>query len=218
MGNQTQDAVPPYTDLVNALISVDQPRAKELLTTPQPGTNPYHLIEERVVPALEAIGIGWENGTYSLSQVYMSGRICEEILTSYILPSLDKIHPNQPHMAIAVLEDYHLLGKRIVYSILRSSGFELANYGRMEVDALVKKVMDDQIEILLISVLMLPSALRVEKLKTELLKARSHVKIVVGGAPFRFDKNLWQTVGADASGSTAFDAVNIVRRLIGEKQ
>jgi len=218
MGNQNQDNAVLQADLVYALISIDQPRVKQLLTTLQPNTNPYQLIEDMLVPALETIGKGWENGTYSLSQVYMSGRICEDLLVSSILPSLDNIHPQQPKMAIAVLEDYHLLGKRIVYSILRSSGYQLANFGRMEIAPLVQRVLDDQIEILLISVLMLPSALRVEQLKNQLLQAGSRVKLVVGGAPFRFDKTLWQSVGADAFGTTAFDAVDIIKRLTGKNQ
>ena len=149
----------------------------------------------------------------------MSGRICEEILaTGFHPPNEKKIHPDQPKMAITVLEDYHLLGKRIVYSILRSSGYELVNYGRMDVDSLVQQVIGDEIEILLISVLMLPSALRVEKVKKKLIQTNARVKIVVGGAPFRLDKTLWQSVGADAFGSSAIDAVGIVERLTGAKK
>ena len=41
-------------------------------------------------------------------------------------------------------------------------------------------------------------------------------KVVVGGAPFLFDDQLWQEVGADAMGKSAADAVAIVTRLMGE--
>ena len=34
--------------------------------------------------ALERIGDGWEEGQLSLSQVYMSGVICEEMIEKYI--------------------------------------------------------------------------------------------------------------------------------------
>jgi methanogenic corrinoid protein MtbC1 len=40
----------------------------------------------------------------------------------------------------------------------------------------------------------------------------------VGGAPFLFDDQLWQEVGADAMGSSAVEAVAIVERLMGEMQ
>ncbi len=202
-------------DLTEALLSIDRLAAREILTQPYLNLSPYQVIEEMVVPALESIGIGWEAGTYSLSQVYMSGRICED-LVDLILPPGDPARRNQPKMAIAVLEDYHLLGKRIVYSMLRASGFELLNYGHLNVDTLLKRAVEDDVKILLISVLMLPSALRVKEIRKGLDKQGSKMKIVVGGAPFRFDHQLWREVGADAFGSTAIEAVDIVHRMIEE--
>jgi methanogenic corrinoid protein MtbC1 len=91
----------------------------------------------------------------------------------------------QARLGIAVLEDYHLLGKRIVYSILRASGFAVRDYGRRTVEELVRLVQADEIEIPLISTLMLPSALRVKELRKQLSAADLPFKIVVGGAPFR---------------------------------
>jgi methanogenic corrinoid protein MtbC1 len=201
--------------LAEALLALDRLTAKEILTRPYPNITSYQIVEDLVVPALEAIGAGWETGDYSLSQVYMSGRICEEIV-DLILPSNDPARLSQPKMAIAVLEDYHLLGKRIVYSVMRASGFELLNYGRMDVAALIKRTLQDDIKILLVSTLMLPSALRIHDLRIGLDEMGSKVKIIVGGAPFRLDKQLWREVGADAVGSTAVEAVDIVRRMIEE--
>ena len=87
-------------------------------------------------------------------------------------------------MAICTLSDHHKLGKIIVYSLLRASGFDLSDYGRLEVDDLVNRIDKEKIEILLISVLMLPSALQVKKLKEKLTDMGLDVKIIVGGAPF----------------------------------
>jgi methanogenic corrinoid protein MtbC1 len=118
-------------------------------------------------------------------------------------------------MAIAVLDDYHLLGKRIVHAVLRAGGFELKDYGRVTVDELVNKAKNDRISVLLISTLMLHSALHVrdvvEKIKIEGFGAR----VVVGGAPFRFDDHLWRDVGADAMGLSASDVPDIVQSMMG---
>jgi methanogenic corrinoid protein MtbC1 len=199
-------------ELVGALLTVDRLEVKRILTAPPQGYSPYQLVEKLVVPALEEIGSGWESGRYSLSQVYMSGRICEEVVDQ-ILPPMHETRHYQPKMGIVVLEDYHLLGKRIVYSILRASGYELINYGRMNVEEVASRINQDQIEVLLISVLMLPSALRIKNLRERLIQQGSRVKIVVGGAPFRFDADLWREVGADAVGSTASEAVDIIDRI-----
>jgi trimethylamine corrinoid protein len=45
----------------------------------------------------------------------------------------------------------------------------------------------------------------------------AQVRIVVGGAPFRFDAELWRQVGADAMGRTAADALDIVATLSAEE-
>ena len=96
------------------------------------------MVDQVVVPALEQIGLAWEKGDVALSQVYMSGRICEE-LVEQVLPPSDPDRKHQPRSAIVVLCDYHMLGKRIVYSQMRASGFELFDYGRMDVDELVER-------------------------------------------------------------------------------
>ena len=44
------------------------------------------VVDKVVVPALENIGQGWEEGRVSLSQVYMAGRICEGAMGE-ILPA-----------------------------------------------------------------------------------------------------------------------------------
>lgn len=201
-------------DFEHSLLILDRVTVREMLTQPENYISAYQRVEQLVIPAMENIGQKWTNGQASLSQVYMSGRICEEMVDQ-ILPPADPARRDYPPTAIAVLEDYHLLGKRIVYSYLRASGFELFNYPRVDVESLVKRVKQDKIEILLISVLMLPSALRIKELRTRLDQVGLEVKIGVGGAPFRFDQDLWHEVGADAVGLNMADAVSMVNRFAG---
>ncbi len=116
-------------DLKLALLAADKFPARSILEQSSHKYSSVQVIEKLVVPVLESIGEGWIKGEYALSQVYMSGKIIEE-LTDSILPKSDFKRENQPRMAITVLEDYHMLGKRVVYSVLRSSGFELLDTGR----------------------------------------------------------------------------------------
>jgi methanogenic corrinoid protein MtbC1 len=196
-----------------ALLSTDRVNASRILSGAME-TGPNDLaIETLVVPALENIGAGWESGNYSLSQVYMSGRICEELVET-LLPSGNVSGKGSSRMAIALLSDHHALGKRIVYANLRAAGVDLADYGRMGPEALVERIMNDDLQIVLLSVLMLPSAWQVKDVKEKLDASGSTVKIVVGGAPFRLDQQLWKRVGADAVGYTASDAIGIVRSIV----
>jgi methanogenic corrinoid protein MtbC1 len=197
-----------------ALQALDKVKADSLFNAALGTMAPIEVVERMVVPALEGIGQAWQEGTVALSQVYMSGRFCEELIER-VLPPSDPDRKHQPRSAVVVLCDYHMLGKRIVYSLMRASGFELFDYGRMDVAELVQRTQADGIKVLLISVLMLPSALKVREVRAALDPG---IKIAVGGAPFLFDSQLWQEVGADAMGRSAADAMRIVERWMGELQ
>ena len=197
-----------------ALLAFDRLEAKDILLAAGDTWPPAQLVEAIVVPALEHIGAGWERGAVALSQVYMSGRICEELVEE-VLPEDAPGRKHQPNMAIAVLQDYHMLGRRIVHSALRASGYALKDYGRFEPESLVEKTIEDGIEVLFLSTLMLPAALLVREVRDRLQKQRKKMRIVVGGAPFRMDGQLWKEVGADAMGKTAGDAVNFINTMMG---
>lgn len=200
-----------------ALETLDRIGAESVAKEAQSELTPLQVVDQVVVPALEQIGLAWEKGDVALSQVYMSGRICEE-LVEQVLPPSDPDRKHQPRSAIVVLCDYHMLGKRIVYSQMRASGFELFDYGRMDVDELVERALADGIRVLLISVLMLPSALKVKQVCARLRAADVPIRIAVGGAPFLFDDKLWQEVGADAMGRNAAEAVSLVEGWMREME
>ena len=208
------ELVTPFRE---ALENLDRVSAEAYFSQALKTLTPIHAIEQVVVPALEQIGAAWQEGSVALSQVYMSGRVCEELVEK-VLPPSDPDRKHQPRSAIVVLNDYHMLGKRIVYSLMRASGFELFDYGRMDIDELVERAIADKIRVLLISVLILPSALKVKEVCAKLKAAGSSIKVVVGGAPFLFDDQLWQEVGADAVGHNASDAITIVETWMGEMQ
>ncbi|MBF0499293.1 MAG: cobalamin B12-binding domain-containing protein [Candidatus Riflebacteria bacterium] len=195
-----------------SLLSLDRVGIERLLQEGTLNTDPSRFIETIVVPALERIGSDWENGIVSLAEVYMSSRLCEELLEEF-LSAHHIARKAQPRIAIAVLQDYHMLGKRMVLSVMQSAGFAVLDYGHVDVDGLVVLMLKDRIDIILISVLMLASALKVKELRKKLTLSGSKAKIVVGGAPFRFDQRLGLHVEADAVGTFASDAPGIVEKL-----
>lgn len=194
-----------------ALESLDRVRAEAIFARALERHTPIDAVESLVVPALMRIGEAWEAGSIALSQVYLSGRV-SEALVERVLPPSDPDRKHQPRSAVVVLRDYHMLGKRIVHSVMRASGFEVFDYGRMDVDELVARAIADDLRVLMISTLMLPAALRVREVTERLRDSGRPVRVAVGGAPYRFDERLWSEVGADAMGASAGDAVAIARR------
>lgn len=198
----------------DALLDVNRIRAEAVLMQCLDHDDSFEQMESIVIGALERIGEGWEKGTASLSQVYMSGVICEELVDTY-LPRYDVRRKDIPRMAIGVLLDHHSLGKRIVYSVLRAAGFEIIDLGQgLDADAMAEAAQEHGVEILLISTLMLPSALKVAQVRDALWKRGCRARIVVGGAPFRLDPTLWQRVGADADGQSATRVAVTIEQLV----
>lgn len=210
---------------VQALLAIDRV-ALERIIGDTGATDPFGPIDNLIVPALERIGEQWERGEVSLSQVYMSGRLCEELIAEVSPWTLDGNLPDgfdaradrapadrgeALNIGISTLDDYHLLGKRMVCAVLRASGYRVRDYGTTDAASLAKCVVRDGVRVLLLSVLMLPSALRVKDVRAALDQAGHHARILVGGAPFRFDPNLYLEVGADAAGASAADALALVR-------
>jgi trimethylamine corrinoid protein len=103
-----------------ALLDADRAGAAALLEAArvQEGTG---AVDRVLVPALERIGADWESGQLALSQVYIAGRICEE-LSETILPGAVASRAAPGVIGIAVLEDHHLLGQRIVSATARAAG------------------------------------------------------------------------------------------------
>lgn len=199
----------------HSVLTLDRLRAQGVLASIPGLTSPFDLADKIIGPALERIGFGWQEGRVSLSQLYMSGRICEELIEE-ILPAENPAATNQPKMAIASLQDHHSLGKRVVYTALRAARYNVLDYERADVYELVDRVLAEKIQVLLISATVQTSTQRVKEVRKRLDFARAKVKIIVGGAPFRFDTYLWQDVGADAMGYDAADALKVVARILAE--
>jgi methanogenic corrinoid protein MtbC1 len=202
------------SDFTNALLQFDKAEADALVEGLKEADDQQYFLDYTLVQALQLIGQGWESGQYALSQVYLSGRICEGILDR-ILP--EKINTKTPvPIAIATLADHHLLGKRIVRSFFKAAGIDILDLGHgMDAPALFKMVQEADIKILLISVLMYNSALHIKELRLLLDAERPGTKLLVGGAPFYFDTALATNVGADAMAYHPAQGIEIVRAWIG---
>jgi methanogenic corrinoid protein MtbC1 len=115
-------------DFYNSLVFIDKLKAKEILSGFAADDRLMPFIEKVAAATLVRIGEEWEERLISLSQVYIAGKICEEIVDE-VLPHASPKRKRQPKAAIVMPEDYLVLGKRIAYTVLRSSGFELKDWG-----------------------------------------------------------------------------------------
>ncbi|MFA5312152.1 MAG: B12-binding domain-containing protein [Methanomassiliicoccales archaeon] len=204
--------VAKYKDeLKKALMQIDANAAKDIVYNRMADLPPYERVQKVISPVLEEIGTSWENGDAALANLYFSSKICEEIVLNLFNGNMNGPE-GPPKVAIATLEDYHLLGSKVVRMSIQSTGQKIIEYGRMDVPGLADRVCDDRIDYLLISTLMLRSALKVKDLRESLDSRGCKVKIIVGGAPFRFDWGLWRRVNADFTASLPLMALEYIKR------
>lgn len=198
--------------LFSKLVSIDRTGVYDILrhTAADSGIDG---MSEILTNALELIGEGWEAGELSLAQVYMSGVICEELLNS-ILPESDRSDNTLPVLGAAVFLDHHSLGMKIVSSLVKSRRYPLFNLGiGVDVDEIITGIHKYKVDILMISVLMYPSALEIKKLSERMILECPKVPIVVGGAPFRLDRDLYKKVGAHRSAGNAGEMFGILEDI-----
>lgn len=197
-----------------ALLSMDRLLCRALLQEALAAEGGLAGAEKLIGPALARIGNNWEAGDLALTQVYMSGRICEDLLAE-ACPAAGRSSPDGPLIGVAVLKDHHQLGKRIVSASLLSCGYRVVDYGQgLEAAEIARRALEDRVAILMVSVLMFSSALHIRDLREALGEGPDRPYLVVGGAPFRFDRNLWKEVRADAVGQSGLDAVSIAQRIL----
>lgn len=191
------------------LLDYDKDSAKELLIDLKEVSG-ISIINNVFYEALKDIGEEWDKGNLSLSQVYMSGVLCEEIINE-IFRTANDINQEQSNVAIVTFSDFHTLGKKILLSYFSISGYAIKDFGNTgDIPKLVEKCISEDIRILIISVLMLPSALKIKALRSAFNDRNYEIVLLAGGAPFIFNKQLYKEVGADDTGTTPTDAINLV--------
>lgn len=208
------------TDTINilefedALLSLNSVAAQNMIFRAFTEDNAFEIVNDIIAPVLEKIGDMWVCGDIALSQEYMAGKICEEIVEK-LLPSESPSRMSTPVIGITTLGDEHMLGKRIVTSFIRASGFNIHDYGDMGPENVAMKVKEEGVEVLMVSTLMLNLAYEVKKLREIFDRENISARIIVGGAPFLFDRDLWKEVGADAMAVDAMESIGKIQDVLG---
>lgn len=174
---------------------------------------PLEVAEELISPALSKIGVMWEEGEANLAQIFLASKMCDELL-SQILPKEAHWRKDSPVIGITNFDDHHSLGKKIVYMVLRADGFDAIDLGWTNSSSIGEAVIENRVDVLLVSTLMLRSALKAKEIPNIIRTNGNKVVMIVGGAPFLFDRELGKEVGAEAIGGSGADASRLINALM----
>jgi methylmalonyl-CoA mutase cobalamin-binding domain/chain len=187
------------------------------------GISPEEVVFEVVVPAIELMmqAIS-ENQGVSLAQHFMAAQIASEVVDEMV-PQFKQAPDIIGRVVIGTAQgDFHGLGKRIVSGCLKAMMIEVIDLGlNVAPERFVDEAVARDAQVIAISSMMVHTAKgdngcrRVRRILQEQgLEAR--IRIAVGGAPYRFDPELYRTVGADAWAGNGITASRMITDLIRE--
>jgi methylmalonyl-CoA mutase cobalamin-binding domain/chain len=187
------------------------------------GVTPEDIVFKVVFPAIEAmIKSISENFDANLAQHFMTSQIGADVVEKMI-PLFNKSPEATGSVVIGTsLGDFHGLGKRIVIGCLSALMIDVTDLGLNVVpERFVDEAVAHSAHVIGISSMMVHTA-RGENgcLKVrQILKERGledRIKIAVGGAPYRYDKNLYRVVKADGWAENGISAGKVILDLIKE--
>jgi len=207
-----------------AILETSRERALSLVEDAwRAGTAPEELVFEVVVPTVDGLlSDDCTPGSLSLAQHFMTAQITGDVLDR-LLPRFGRQPRQSGRVVIGTASgDFHGLGKMIVAGCLRARMIEVIDLGlNVGAERFVNEAEAQGCEVIAISSMMLHTARSEEAALgvRRLLRQRGlegRMRLLVGGAPYRFDERLYLSVGADAWASSALQAGPLVSRLIGE--
>lgn len=157
--------------------------AKELLAQ---GAEPLSVINEHIVPALNAIGKAFEEKKAFLPQLLMSAEAAtaafEQVKAAIPAGDADA-SASRPFIIATVQGDIHDIGKNIVRVLLESFGFLVYDLGRdVPPEVVVEKAKETGCRLVGLSALMTTTVPAMEETIRQLHEQLPEVRIVVGGA------------------------------------
>ncbi len=187
------------------------------------GLTPESVIFDVVVPGMEQmIGGMISDNLVTLSQHFLASQIAEEV-TDRLIPLFSSAPAIQGTVVIGTsFGDFHGLGKKIVTGCLRARMFRITDLGiNVAPERFVEAALETGAEVIGVSSMMVHTATsdRGPKKVRQLLRDQGleqKIRLIVGGAPYRFHENLYREVGADAWADTAANAPAAIAALVKE--
>ncbi|UQD56712.1 B12-binding domain-containing protein [Flavobacterium sp. K5-23] len=162
------------------------------------------------------IGRLWEKNEISVAQEHYCTATTQMIM-SQLYPKIFKENSlNKNIVATCVGDELHEIGVRIVADFLEMEGWNTYYLGaNTPIIAIIEAIEEYKVDILAISVTMVPHVKNAKELIQEIReKSSREVKILVGGYPFHIDENLWIKIGADGFSKSAIDVHNTAIKLL----
>jgi len=176
---------------------------------------PLDAVEQGLTPGIKEVGKLYEDGEYFLPELVASAEAMKAGLNTLrpaIVSSDGKLEKGAVLMA-TVEGDIHEIGKSIVSAILEARGFRVFDLGPdLKLQTLYQKVEELKPEVVGLSALLTTTMLNQKRAIQGIRERGFQTKVIVGGAPVNRE---WAAqIGADGYGKDAFEAAEVVEKLV----
>jgi len=189
------------------------------------GVSPEDVLFKVIVPGIDFLGaLATHEGNINLAQHFMAAQIAE-LTTQEMLAQFKNAAEIKGRVVIGTSQgDFHGLGKKIVTGCLKAYMIEVTDLGiDVAPEKFVQEALEHDAQVIAISSMMVHTArgengcLKVRQILRE-RNLETKIKIAVGGAPYRFDHNLYKTVQADGWAENGLEAAKLITELIKKVQ
>ena len=181
----------------------------ELLKT----TAPLEIVQNEIIPALNAIGIGFENKTVYLPQLLMSAEAAKSAFGQIKAAMSAGTSSGKCSFVLATVKgDIHDIGKNIVRLLLENYGFDVHDLGHdVAPETIVKKTISLHAPMVGLSALMTTTVPAMEETIRHLRAAAPWCRIIVGGAVL--NPEYASAIGADFYARDAMETVRYAEEI-----
>ncbi len=210
-------------DYNEAIVDTDREQAHEVIQHAlDNGISPEDIVFKVVASTLHQSMLTMSIQETNLAQHYLTSQIAVEV-TELMIPKFKKQPEIQGRVVIGTaFGDLHSLGKRIVAGCLTASMIEVIDLGvNVPAEVFVEAAIEQEADIIGVSAMMVHTAkgengpTRIRQLLKE-KKIEDRIRLIVGGAPYHFDHELYKMVGADSWSEDGTKAAGIISKLIKE--
>lgn len=204
------------SELESAIIKGRGDKAAELTRALlSSGKEPLSIVTERIIPALDTVGAGFEKKTVYLPALLIAAeaakRAFEEIKKASPVQSATKY----PVVLATVKGDIHDIGKNIVKLLFENYGYAVCDLGRdVCTEDIVRAVKERKAPLVGLSALMTTTVPAMEETIARLRQECPKTRIMVGGAVLT--KEYADAIGADFYASDAMAGVRYAESLLRE--
>lgn len=177
------------------------------------GCEALRIVNEHIIPALNAVGVGFEKKTVYLPQLLMSAEAAKSAFEVIKCAMTDGSEKRKTKIVIATVKgDIHDIGKNIVRLLLENYGFYVLDLGHdVSPEDIARAACELDAGLVGLGALMTTTVPAMEE-TIKLLRAElPSVKIMVGGAVLNEDYS--KIIGADFYGKDAMEAVRYAERI-----